>query len=81
MEPSRSAQCVFTYTMETLVAAWLVGLFIGFLNYRDWRKQAELQTNDRVMLAMLYGIGFGAALSVMATVQRAADHGLGRGLN
>jgi len=72
---------VFTYTMETLVAAWLVGLFIGFLNYRDWRKQAELQTNDRVMLAMLYGIGFGAALSVMATVQRVADHGLGRGLN
>jgi len=72
---------VFTYTMETLVAAWLVGLFIGFLNYRDWRKQAELQTNDRVMLAMLYGIGFGAALSVMAAVQRGADHGLGRGLN
>ena len=67
---------VLTYTTETLVAAWLVGLFLGFLDYWQWRKKAALQTKDRVMIATLHGIVVGAAFSVMAVVQRGADHGL-----
>jgi phosphatidylglycerophosphate synthase len=67
---------MLTYTRESLVAAWLLALFFGFLEYRNWRKQADLQTKDRVMIAMLYGIGVGAAFSVMAAVQRGADRGL-----
>ena len=67
---------VFTYTTETLVAAWLLGLLMGFLDYWHWRKQAAPQTKDRVIIAMLHGILIGAAFSVMAAVQRGEDHGL-----
>jgi len=67
---------LLTYTTESLVAAWLAALFIGFVNYWHWRKQAVLQTKDRVMLAMFQGIVIGAAFSVFAAVQRGADHGL-----
>ena len=67
---------LLTYATESLVVAWLVALFIGFGNYWSKRKQAVLQTKDRVMIAVLQSIAIGAAFSVLAAVQRGGDLGL-----